>query len=227
MKNLKVCKTCKHEIAKSAKACPNCGEKQKMGLMKKVFLGIGGFFLLLIVISVFSSDDFKEGSDMAKKAQTENSSTSSTTTSKPKEKNYSWNVKEKDAFQNGNPAIAVNLINDRGIDKEKATAFKTEDVAKRPWEYYGKLAKFNGEIGVIEEFPPGSDISKMLGSKGVSSEIVIETQEGVIIDFILQGGTGNLTNGNNFTGYGYVVGSVEVPNKLGGTFTHIVVIGKL
>jgi hypothetical protein len=45
------CKTCSKEVAKSAKVCPHCGAKLKMGFFKKAFLGIVGFIVLIVIIA--------------------------------------------------------------------------------------------------------------------------------------------------------------------------------
>lgn len=54
MENSKLtnCKTCGKEIAKNAKACPNCGAKVKKPLYKKWWF----YFVLIIVIAAASSD---------------------------------------------------------------------------------------------------------------------------------------------------------------------------
>ena len=51
MSKMTTCKICSKEIAKSAKSCPHCGAKLKMGFVKKI--GIG--FLVLIGIGVVGS----------------------------------------------------------------------------------------------------------------------------------------------------------------------------
>jgi hypothetical protein len=65
MAKLTNCKTCKNEISKSAKVCPHCGEKLKMGFAKKFFLGSVAFFVGVMVLINAAND----------------SSTSTTTTS--------------------------------------------------------------------------------------------------------------------------------------------------
>lgn len=44
------CKECKKEVSTSAKVCPHCGSKLKMGFLKKAFIGIMGLFILLALI---------------------------------------------------------------------------------------------------------------------------------------------------------------------------------
>lgn len=45
------CKTCKQEVAKSAKKCPHCGAKLRMGFMMKGFLFLVGLIVLIVIIS--------------------------------------------------------------------------------------------------------------------------------------------------------------------------------
>ncbi len=44
--NLKPCKSCGHEVAKSVKKCPHCGAKLKMGLIPMIILGVIGLVIL-------------------------------------------------------------------------------------------------------------------------------------------------------------------------------------
>lgn len=51
--NMKICKVCDKQIAKSAKKCPNCGKDQRNFFMRhKFFTG----FLVLIILSAIGSD---------------------------------------------------------------------------------------------------------------------------------------------------------------------------
>ena len=53
---LKQCPACEKEVAKSAKVCPNCGKKLKMGFFKKALI----FFGILIIIGVAFSPSEEE-----------------------------------------------------------------------------------------------------------------------------------------------------------------------
>ena len=79
MSNLKACKSCSNEVATSAKTCPNCGQKLKMGFLKKVAIGIFGF----LVLGALSSRDEREESSRPESSETVSSpaqETSSSTT---------------------------------------------------------------------------------------------------------------------------------------------------
>lgn len=43
------CKSCEKDVASSAKVCPHCGKKLKMGMFKKILIGIAS----LMVLSLF------------------------------------------------------------------------------------------------------------------------------------------------------------------------------
>lgn len=44
--DLTVCKDCSKEVSKSAKVCPHCGKKLKMGLWMKLVIGFVGLILI-------------------------------------------------------------------------------------------------------------------------------------------------------------------------------------
>ena len=77
MSNLKPCKSCGNEVAKSAKTCPNCGQKLKMGLLKKVAIGLFGF----MVLGALSSSDDREKSDRPDSSETVSHSSQETSSS--------------------------------------------------------------------------------------------------------------------------------------------------
>lgn len=43
------CKECGNENAKDAKTCPKCGTSLKMGIGKKILIGLGAFFVLGLI----------------------------------------------------------------------------------------------------------------------------------------------------------------------------------
>jgi hypothetical protein len=97
-------------------------------------------------------------------------------------------------------------------------------VSKAPWKYFGTPIAVTGVIGVVEDYPPNSDFSKILNTRE-SAEIVIATENDVIVDMFLKTSSGNLVEGDQVTLYGYVVGKMEVPNQAGGFFTHLIFVG--
>jgi hypothetical protein len=124
---------------------------------------------------------------------------------------------------NGNIARAVKLV--KAGNLQTVTAAEPAAVAKTPWNYYGKVVEFTGVAEVVDDYPPDSDISKLMGGGG-ASEVVFVTDDGTIADFFLVGSSGDLRVGDTVTLRGYPVGREEVPNKLGGSFTHLILVGK-
>jgi predicted Zn finger-like uncharacterized protein len=49
---LKNCVACGKEVAKSAKSCPHCGKKLKMGVFSKLLIGFGIFIFLYLTYSI-------------------------------------------------------------------------------------------------------------------------------------------------------------------------------
>ena len=75
MSKLKNCKSCDHEVASSAKVCPNCGKKLKMGLLLKLLIlgGVGG---IIAAIASPSSEEVAAANEEIK-AQAPNTSLAS------------------------------------------------------------------------------------------------------------------------------------------------------
>ena len=229
------CGTCGKEIAKSALTCPNCGAKQKKkwGWGKKILVGVGGFFLFLMVVGAMAGNSNKptpatnsnsaSAPDPGKQQSTKPTTDQPTQTSK--QETYNWNTKEIDARENGNMHIAVKKMKADGNIKNMAIIASPSDIAKRPWDFYGKVIKFTGVAAVVQDYPPGNELSKLMG--GSCAEVVIETEDGTIVDAFVEGSSGSLKVGQNSTIYGYPVGITEVANKVGGKFTHLIIIGQL
>lgn len=70
-----VCKSCGASIAKSAKACPNCGAKHKKPIYKRVwFIVLAAIIVLAIIIGVAGGSGEDNSSDPAKVSTEEKSS---------------------------------------------------------------------------------------------------------------------------------------------------------
>src|SRR6476659_3123546 len=48
--NIKPCKACGKEVSKSAKTCPHCGQKLKMGLLAKLGIGFAGIVVIGLLL---------------------------------------------------------------------------------------------------------------------------------------------------------------------------------
>ena len=137
-----------------------------------------------------------------------------------------WNTTDPDAFENGNIFIAVELLVNQKITIDEAEYIDPALLIKAPWKYYGKYITVFGTVAVIEDYPTGSDISASLQCKDVS-DIVIITEDSTIVEVFLRSSSGNLKADDDVKFYGYVVGRTEVENKLGGKYTHLIMVGDI
>lgn len=89
MSKMKLCKVCLKEVAKSAKVCPHCGARLKMGIIKKILITVVLVFAGLTIIGTLAPDDSsntnstttKKVSTSKAKATTKKSNSTSTTSS--------------------------------------------------------------------------------------------------------------------------------------------------
>ena len=139
----------------------------------------------------------------------------------------SWNKEDINADTNGNMQLATKLLRQNSNLADIAIDVYPEDVMKRPWDYYGQVVRFTGTASVLQDYPAGSSTGKALG--GECCEIVITSGDysTVIVDGILLGSTKGIREGDTVTFVGYPCGISDVKNKLGGTFSHLIVIGKI
>jgi hypothetical protein len=59
-KGIAACKACGKDVAKSAKVCPHCGKKLKMGMMLKALLGIVAIIVVGALVSPSAEDELNE-----------------------------------------------------------------------------------------------------------------------------------------------------------------------
>ena len=190
-----------------------------MGRIKMlVWLGV---LVLILFGLVGCGDSFKQGYEQGKEA-------AQGQIAKPTEsQNQSaWNTKDVNIESNGNISIAVRELKNSGDIKSRAENVPPATVMKSPWKYYGKIVKLTGEVGIAQDYPPGSDISKSFGG-GEVGELVLVNEDSTFIDYLNVGSTGDINVGDKAVVYGYPVGLVEVDNKLGGKTTQLVIVGNV
>lgn len=180
------------------------------------WLGLSVLFLFLLT---GCGGAVKEGYEQGKQAAQENQSAET-----PKQS--TWNTNDVDAESNGNITVAVELLNNGSDIKIMAEDASPAAVMKTPWKYYGKIVKLTGEVGIAQDYPPGSDISKNFGG-GEVGELVLINDDSTIIDYLSVGSTGDINVGDYVTIYGYPVGLVEVDNNLGGKTTQLFIVGNV
>ena len=198
------------------------GEKKTRG---KVLLVYGCIFLFSFLALGILEGPTQEASvklearskDMRKETRRDESKTQF---SPPTAK---WNIKEMDASRNGNIAVAVKQLKAMGDCRGMSVSVITGDVVKAPWNYYGKVLQFRGEVAIVQEYPPRSDVSKLLG--GAAAEIILVAADDTIVDFFITGSSGNVRVGDVVTIYGFPVGLLDVENKMGGKTTQLAVVG--
>lgn len=135
-----------------------------------------------------------------------------------------WNKQETDAMKNGNIPFGIRTILANPALRSKAKTQDPQMVAKTPWNYYGQVVKLSGQVGVVQDFPQGSDFGQMLGGHD-GSDIVIASQDGTIVELFCMKPSGRMKVGDNVNLYGYPTGITEVPNRLGGNDVHLILIG--
>lgn len=210
MNKMKLCKTCKNEIAKSAKVCPHCGAKQSIGIFKKLGIAFGILIVIVIIAGIVGGNNSDSSNSQSKE-------TNSTFPDK-------WNTSENDLHKNGNMTYAVNLIKKDSNVKSKATSIDPATVAKCPFKYYGQAIRAAGTINDIQDYAPGADWSKNLGG-GQAGQIVIKTDDGTLIDMFVVGTTGNLKKDDYVILYGYPIGLTKNDNSAGGKTTELGIVG--
>lgn len=134
-----------------------------------------------------------------------------------------WNVKDPDATTNGNIQLAVKYMKSSTTTAPTKNLSDAAVILKTPWKYYGQTHCFNGTVAVVEDQPPGSDVSKLLGG-GETSEVVIQTPDESLVDFFAMGSSGTLRIGDTTTVCGLPVGRMEVPNAVGAS-SRLIVVG--
>lgn len=127
-----------------------------------------------------------------------------------------WNTSDIDIETNGNIQVALEyLLTSSPLSKGKQV--DNEKVYKAPWEYYGKALTFSGYVSIADDYPP-------TGDSYLQSEVVIITDDDVIVDFIGTVPSGDIKINDYVSITGLVVGRTEVDNTTGGTFTHLIVV---
>jgi hypothetical protein len=134
-----------------------------------------------------------------------------------------WNMTDVDVSKNGNMAVGLEVIRANPDYVNQCKQIDIADAYKRPWNYYGTPISVTGVISIVEESPPGSEMSIIYG--GEVSEIVILADGDILVDMALLRSSGDLTQGQTVTLYGYVIGKIEVTNALGGKVTQLALVG--
>jgi len=136
-----------------------------------------------------------------------------------------WNKSDLNITTNGNLALAVNLLKNNPGNKSEVEKGDAALIMKAPWDYYGKMISLSGAVSSAEDYPPGSDFSKLLESDKTAEIVLIADDGYTIIDMFLRTSSGTLKTGDYVTVFGYPVGRMEIENRIGGSFTHLILVG--
>lgn len=136
-----------------------------------------------------------------------------------------WNTADLNPISSGNLKTAFFTFRDNPNVESLAINVNAAEVMRRPWEYYGQAVRFSGRAVVLQDCPPGHDMSKAFG--GESCEIVLLADDGnTVVDGMLLGNTKGLNIGDRVTFCGYPCGILKVANKAGGLVSHLAVVGR-
>ncbi len=167
-----------------------------------------------------ASTNAASSSTMPETASAQESSAPASPSSPPA---IDWNTRNPDALKNGNISRAATLF--KASDPGHAELLpEAEPVWKAPWRYYGQWLCLAGTVETVTDYPPGSDVAKVLKTES-PSEVLFVTADGFFADFLLMNGSGQVQSGKEVTACGYPVGRAEVPAPSGGTSTNLVLVG--
>ena len=127
MEKMVTCKSCGKEIAKSAKACPECGAKNKKPIFKKWWFWV----LVVIVIAIIGSSGGNDSS--------ENSSQGTDTTQS-----------EEIIYESVDLGIMIDELNDNALKAEKT--YNNKRI-----EFEGKISNFDSDGSYISVKPQNAD----------------------------------------------------------------------
>ncbi len=126
-------------------------------------------------------------------------------------------------------AASIRLLKWENTNIKNAQKVSSEDLFKHTWKYVGKLVFLTVDVIQPQELAPSNILSQLLNPGGPST---------VFLSSIEIGGAGDSIQyhyGRSYEGFdandkvnicGYVIGKVELTNRLGGTSHNIIIAGK-
>jgi hypothetical protein len=138
-----------------------------------------------------------------------------------------FNTKEKDAQKNGNLVAAILKLKDAKPEvlSGQAQQMSVSDLTKKIYPMLGKPVKITGKVYKVEELPAtegmrGTWTEVMMLAKNPNSPLGATT-----IDFLYKGDSANLNANDVITVAGYLLGTYDSPNAVGGTVECISLAG--
>ncbi len=181
--------------------------KKKMSWKKKLLIASPFFIIAIIMMSQDAQISDEEIRDIH-----------GITTS------LEWNTENLNINENGNLKVAVEKLKEINNIKSQAESVNPAILAKRTWEFIGKVVEVSGTVTSVQDYPPKHDISNAFGTD-TSCEIVFMSDDLLFFVFFGNSSSGNKTTGDAVTVYGYPAGIIEAKNRMGGKTEHIVIVG--
>jgi hypothetical protein len=139
-----------------------------------------------------------------------------------------WDRSDYDITRNGNVQVAVGVIKSGGLSKSDVAPLAGGDLTVAPFSYIGKVAAFQGNVELVQQYPPTSQVSQQLAPGATLSEIVLidhRVSDTVPIDFLVLGGSSSVQAGDTVSVFGFLAGLDRVTTSAGGQTTQLVVVG--
>ncbi|GIP58530.1 cell envelope integrity protein TolA [Paenibacillus woosongensis] len=127
-----------------------------------------------------------------------------------------WNITDENPTTSGNILVGLEYMEKSGPLKN-GSKVDISKVFKAPWDYYGEPIAIKGYAQIVQDYPPNPD-------NFLRSEIVMLTDNETIIDVLSTVPSGDIQENDLVSLTGLVIGRMEVPNAIGGTFTHLIVL---
>ena len=139
----------------------------------------------------------------------------------------SFNTSDKNVLTNGNFPVAADKLNEYTPEalSRMAQQIPVADITKKIYPTLGKAVKITGQVYKVEELPPDKELS------GVWTEVLMLAKNpnspmgSTTIDYLYKGDSSRINSGDIITCSGYLVGTYESPNALGGTVEAISFVG--
>ncbi len=133
-------------------------------------------------------------------------------------------IQESDNFQK--TVDVLHRMTETDFETQSVMDIDIGTATKKPWEYYGQFVRVMGHVAYVQAYPPKSELSKLLGYDGVTTEIVIVSGEGSgYADYYFMGDASDIAVDSFVRIKGLPCGLVDAPNIMGGSNTYFVMIG--
>lgn len=202
----------------------NFDNKRKKLLSALTLIFILAFCLITMGCGEKNDSSQSKSSSGSQSVNTQVKETKAEPVAPVKPKVAEWNKSDVDAATNGNLIVAINELKKKDNIAAEAISINPANVIKTPWDYYGQIISVSGYVALVEPQPPTGDIGQVFGGD-VYDIVIVQENDDTIVEGFIKGRT-QVSVGDHVTLYGYPIGRTEVPNKLGGSFTHLIIVGK-